>query len=155
MKKQPHLILFLIFSLFTGCSKDVPMVSISMEPTIKKGDEITIDAFAHLFHPPVRNELVAFANDYTKNKIWVFRVIGLPKETININDGHLFVNGAPAELPAHLSRNDYSKPHGISYKFVVPEDHYYLLGDNPEFSNDSRFMGAISKHALIGLVRLH
>lgn len=114
MKKQLNLILFLIFSLLTGCSKDVPMAAISMEPTTKKGDVITIEVFAHLFHSPARNELVAFANDYTKNKIWIFRVIGLPKETVNINGGHLFVNGVPIDLPKHLSTNDYSKTHGIS-----------------------------------------
>jgi signal peptidase I len=130
------------------------MAAISMEPTIRNGEFITIDAFAHLFRSTSHNELVAFANNYTKGKIWVFRVVGLPQETASINNGHVFINDAPLVLPNHLLTNDYSKPNGISGKFTVPGDYYFLLGDNPEFSNDSRFMGAVSKHAGIGFARL-
>ena len=105
----------------------------SMEPTLMTGQEIIglrSTTLTH-FRKPQRGDIQAFLGH--DNEMIIKRIIGLPGETVTFKDGKVFINGE--EL-----KEDYAV--GMTYsekeEFVVPENCYFMLGDNREESLDSR-----------------
>lgn len=83
-----------------------------------------------------------------ENDLIIKRVIALPNDTISCQNSVVYVNGKPLE-------EDYVK--GVTFDFeeiVVPENHYFVMGDNRMRSDDSRRMGPISKENIIGTVKI-
>lgn len=116
----------------------------SMLNTIQEGDRIIASRLEYNFHDPERYDIIIFrAPDKVAvgdNKTYyVKRVIGLPGETVTIKDGKVFVtdaNGQTQEL-----RDDFvtvEEPLGDFGPYEVPEDSYFVLGDNRNHSADSR-----------------
>lgn len=93
-----------------------------------------------------------------QNKDFVKRCIGLPGETIEIRDGHIYVNDEPVTSPKEVAdirycnispgRGPYGHP---GQKFSVPKDSYFMLGDNSANSKDSRFWGFVPFENVRGL----
>lgn len=83
--------------------------------------------------------------------ILIKRVIGLPGDTVTVIDGHLFVNGEGySELYVDIdNRIGFDK---LTFRVDVPENEYYVLGDNRDMSADSREFGTITKDNMIGPV---
>ncbi|HEC04709.1 MAG TPA: signal peptidase I [Thiothrix sp.] len=156
----------------------------SMKPTIIEGDRILVNKMAYDVHlpfthisvlklaDPKRGDIVIFDSKQSNIRL-VKRVIGLPGDTIELNDNRLSINGV------HLNYQDdekniaywdkvedlfgvehhirVRKPHGSyfsSFKpVVVPEDHYLVLGDNRDNSADSRVIGFVPRGEIIGRSR--
>ena len=77
---------------------------------------------------------------------YIKRVIGLPGETLEIKDSTVYINGQPLEedyLPADLRFMDFGP-------ITIPDDSYFMLGDNRNNSQDSRIWGTLSKDHIIG-----
>lgn len=137
--------------------------STSMAPNMVLGDIVIADAKAYRNADPERGDVVVFrlprdpAIDYTK------RVVGLPGERVQMVDGVLHINGAavPQEKVGEVTSTEYGSatryketlPGGASHiiqhvesnqisrntqEYVIPENHYFVLGDNRDNSNDSR-----------------
>jgi len=149
-------ILFLAVAL-AGCSKltyDAP--SSSMEPTIPAGSKIIIDYAAYDTVAPVRFDIVAFRPPSFPDDIFVFRVVGLPGEQIEIGEGTVLIDGKAIQLPqgvrysSHVPANSASKPSILKTSLNV--DEYFLLGDNTDRANDSRFFGPIKRARIEGKV---
>lgn len=88
-----------------------------------------------------------------KNKVsgidlWVKRVIGMPGDTITITGGNVYRNGEMVASDYTLESTSY----GEINEYVVPEDYYYLMGDNRNNSKDSRIIGAIHIDNIYGVV---
>ncbi|MCL2564872.1 MAG: signal peptidase I [Defluviitaleaceae bacterium] len=108
----------------------------SMERSIMTGDRVVAFRLSYLMSTPDRFDVVVFRFPDDPSKLFVKRVIGLPGETINIVDGRVFINNAnrPLDDDPFVTYGDYE-----SYgPFVVPEGHYFMLGDNRINSEDSR-----------------
>ena len=125
-----------IFTIFNICIFNANIPSSSMEDTIQKGDRIFASRITYLFDDIKRGDIVIF-NSKEEGKYLVKRVIGLPGDSISINDDKIFVNGDMLE-------ETYVK--GTTLKgnlkdgiIVVPKGKYFLLGDNRENSRDSRY----------------
>ncbi len=156
----------------------------SMKPTIIEGDRILVNKMAYDVHlpfthisvlklaDPERGDIVIFDSKQSNIRL-VKRVIGLPGDTIELNDNRLSINGV------HLNYQDdekniaywdkvedlfgvehhirVRKPHGSylsSFKpVVVPEGHYLVLGDNRDNSADSRVIGFVPRGEIIGRSR--
>lgn len=82
---------------------------------------------------------------------FVKRVVGLPGETIAIEDGTVIVNGEPLDEPYLDAR--YTKRLVHMAPYTLEEDEYFVLGDNRDNSNDSRRVGAIRQSDLVGVVK--
>lgn len=105
----------------------------SMEHTIEVDDCILGFQLAYLFSSPERGDIVIFPYPDNPETTYVKRIIGLPGETVEIRDGHVYIDGEPIEEPylKEAMRGEYGP-------YVVPEGSYFMLGDNRNSSQDSR-----------------
>ena len=123
-----------IFTQYVIVNAQVPTGS--MKNTIMEGDRLIGFRLSYIFSKPQRGDIVIFKfpDDETEN--YVKRIIGIPGDVIQIKEGHVYVNG-------ELSTEDYIREemidNGLEQIFVVPEDSYFMLGDNRNGSSDSRF----------------
>ena len=106
----------------------------SMDPTISINDKLIGNRLAYLFKNPERGDIIIFKFPDDESQIFIKRVIGLPGETIQIVEGELFIDG-------ELIEEDYIKDsmHGNYGPYEVPDNSYFVLGDNRNVSEDSRF----------------
>ena len=105
----------------------------SMENTIMPDDCILGFQQAYLFSDPKRGDIVIFPFPDDPEIIYVKRIIGLPGETVEIKDGYVYIDGEPLE-------ESYVKDSTLGEygPYEVPEDSYFMLGDNRNSSADSR-----------------
>lgn len=105
--------------------------------------------------PPQRGELVLYRGP--DKELLLGRIAGLPGERVFLNDGLLFVNDAPVDLPAladcRFVSTKATGPYGRSRNrehTEVPEDHFFILSDDPEADADGRTFGWTSRQNLVG-----
>ncbi|MEY8354006.1 signal peptidase I [Lachnospiraceae bacterium 54-53] len=110
----------------------------SMEQTIMTGDRVIGSRLSYYFSDPERGDVVIFhfPDDLTGNTYYVKRVIGLPGDIIDILDGKVYLNNSetPLEEP-YLPEPMEPEPDA---HYEVPENSYFMLGDNRNFSADAR-----------------
>lgn len=115
------------------------VVSGSMEKTIMTGERVLFNRLAYYGKGPERFDIVFFyfpdAKKDGKTPKYLKRVIGLPGETVRIVDGKVYINDSMSPLPDDFVKGT---PKGNYGPFIVPEDHYFLLGDNRNHSYDSK-----------------
>lgn len=121
-----------------------------MAPGIARGDCIYMDGCAYLATAPARGDIVCFRGEGLPTLVrtgeWqVKRVVGLPGDTVSVRDGQLYVGEKPApELSQfHYSLMDFDNYLTDGTSFTVPPGAYFLLGDDPNGSYDSRFFGPV------------
>jgi signal peptidase I len=136
----------------------------SMEPNLLVGDHLLVNKM--LYSPTVtaweeslvprrkigRNDVVVFKYPAEPDRDFIKRVIGLPGETVRIEGKRVYINGEPLEESLAYSSHPPGEPElGVFVdsrrdhmpEFVIPEDHYFVMGDNRDNSHDSRFWGAL------------
>ncbi len=125
--------------------------SSSMTPTLEVGDRLLANKLVYKFREPERGEIIIFKYPLNPRKDFVKRLIALPGEEVKIIEGKIFINGKPTENPL-INARYYSNSglYGTEFSAVVPEDSYYVLGDNSRNSKDSRYWGFVPKSHLIG-----
>ena len=123
----------------------------SMEPNFQNGDYILTNKLVYKMRDPKRGDIVIFKSPSNKDIDYIKRVIGLPGEIVMLKDQHFYINGVLLE-----ERYEYNKPvYGESFmqegeEIDVPQDHYFVVGDNRPGSSDSREFGPVSKYDFIG-----
>ena len=121
----------------------------SMENTIMTGDRIfgfrmaygiNFDFFGnHIskkLKDPERYDIIIFKYPDDESQLFIKRLIGLPGETVEIRDGKVYIDGSSEPLDDSFVRET---PTGNFGPYTVPEDCYFMLGDNRENSRDSRY----------------
>ncbi len=123
----------------------------SMIPTLKIGDHLIVNKVVYKLREPIRGEIIVFVYPKNPKKTFVKRLIALPGENIKIEEGKIFINGKPiTSIPQIASRYYYSEgPYGEK-EVTVPQNSFFVLGDNTTNSNDSRFWGFVPRKNLIG-----
>ena len=122
-----------------------------MEPTIHTNDHISINRASYLFGSPEREDIIAFyKSDSRTGSIQVKRIIGLPGDTVQIKDGLILINGE-----TYMESGEFTKinnPGLASDPITLGKDEFFVLGDNRNNSEDSRFidMGNIKEENIIG-----
>ena len=135
------------------------VVGSSMKPTFFSGDYLLIDEISYRYRTPQRGEVVVFRSPIDNKSFFIKRIIGLPEEKILIKDGEIKIFNK--ENPEGFVLNEpYLQP-GVNFspsvnyqEITLNKDEYFVLGDNRLESFDSRSWGALSKSAIVGLVRV-
>ena len=129
----------------------IKITGYSMNDTLKDGDTVFIDKIIYDFRKPSRYDLVIFEPKVANvSQYYVKRVVGLPGETVQIKDGALYINGKKLEDDV-ISGQIYNA--GVAAEPVkLGDNQYFVLGDNRNNSDDSRFstVGLISGESIIG-----
>lgn len=108
----------------------------SMESTILPGDNILGSRLAYKKEEPKRGDIVIFRNPDDPSQTYIKRVIGLPGDTVELRYGNIYINGNLLYEP-YLKEAWTKKNNGLTYQ--VPADDYFMLGDNRNNSEDSRY----------------
>ena len=129
------------------------IVGTSMTPTLNNGDITILDKISYKFNNIKRNDIVSIYNE--DSKYIVKRIIGLPGESVEYKNNKLYINGEEIkELYLENQITEDFKLNEIGYE-KIPEDMYFVLGDNRKDSLDSRdsSVGLINKSDILGKVR--
>lgn len=122
----------------------------SMAPNFESGDYLIIDEISYRFSEPERGDVIVFNYPKDTSQRFIKRIIGLPGETIKIidNEVHIIKNGTDA-----LLKENYL-PDGLRTRgdaeVLLGNDEYFVLGDNREYSFDSRAWGIVPRKDIIG-----
>lgn len=131
----------------------VTMQESSMEPTIAVGDRFFINRVVYKFTSPKRGDLIVFRTNASDDAaLHIRRVIGLPGETIQISGGRILIDGE-----AYKEGKDFpmiSNPGLASSSITLEAGEYFVLGDNRNNSEDSRYadIGMIKKRYIAGKI---
>lgn len=126
------LILSFILNVFILFNFRVPTES--MENTIMAGNKVMSLRCAYWFSDPERFDIIVFPFPDNPSENYIKRVIGLPGETVEGKDGLVYIDGVALEEDYVTS--DLDEDFG---PYVVPEDSYFVLGDNRDISKDARY----------------
>jgi len=126
----------------------------SMEPNFLDGDYLIIDEITYRFDGPERGDVVVFRYPLDTSQFFIKRVIGLPGETIKIEDGRIFIYEKDSQTPIILSEVEYLRDGYTAgnMEVVLKDNEYFVLGDNRGSSSDSRKWGAVPENDIVGRV---
>ena len=137
---------YLIYSFGTR----VQVSGSSMNPVLNSGDVVLMNRFVYDLGNPSRYDIAVFQKENSSYNLK--RIIGLPGETVQIKDNLVYIDGIPLTTDDPLGHATIA---GFAeYPIELGDDEYFLLGDNRESSEDSRFsgIGMIKREQLTGKV---
>ena len=114
----------------------------SMEPTLNQGDILILNKISYKIHGINRFTIVVVDNDGTN---LIKRVIGLPGETVKVEENKLYIDGKYVEQD-FLEKSQYTE----DFEVTLKDDEYFVMGDNRKVSLDSRSIGPVSKSQIKG-----
>lgn len=128
----------------------------SMESNFSSGDYLIVDELTYRFREPRRGEVVVFEYPQNPSVHYIKRLIGLPGETVTIRGGAVFVYNQEYPQGLRLEETYLSPAAKTSGNTSVKleEGEYFVLGDNRNYSADSRLWGKLPKDRIVGLARL-
>lgn len=147
--KEPILAILgaFLISSFIVSHADIPTES--MLPTIQAGDHLVVNRMPYYYRDPVRGELVIFEHE---NEHLIKRVIGVPGDIVDIKDGYIYLNNEKLEESRYVLEDGKTFPFSkseIELPYTVPNESYFVLGDNRKDSSDSRLFGPIKREEVI------
>jgi signal peptidase I len=144
-------ILALVIRTFVAEPRFIP--SASMLPTLELGDRLVVEKISYKLHPPVYADIVVFAvppqlqaEGYQADQAFIKRAIGLPGDRISVKNGRVYRNDVALVEPYVTVT---PKPEDIS-SITIPANEIFVMGDNRNNSNDSRYWGTLPMQNLIG-----
>ncbi|WP_449416659.1 signal peptidase I [Phormidium nigroviride] len=144
------LLLALFIRAFVAEPRYIP--SDSMVPTLQIGDRLVVEKVSYHFHQPVTGDIIVFSppkqlqkKGFTKDQAFIKRAIGSPGQTVAVRDGKVYLDNKP------LQENYIAEPPEYEWgPEIVPENTYFVMGDNRNDSNDSSKWGFLPKENIIG-----
>jgi signal peptidase I len=163
----------LLIRVFVAQAYNIP--SGSMKPTLLVGDFILVNKLVYRFSEPKRGDIVVFKYPIDPNIDFIKRIVALPGEQVEVRNNQVFINGKPLPL-TEVGRGEENgvrkfiyeevMPEGIKHKVqfyedfpfskrdfgpvVVPPNHYFVMGDNRDNSEDSRYWGFLPRENIVG-----
>lgn len=130
------IVLAITFLIITFVGQRTHVSGESMENTLDDGDQLIVDKLTYRFHDPERFDIIVFPFRYKDNTYYIKRIIGLPGETVQIVDGEIYING---EVLEESYGREVMQDAGLAAEpLTLGDDEYFVLGDNRNYSSDSR-----------------
>ena len=147
----------IVYIITTFAFQNMYVVGSSMDPTLHNKEAVLVSKITYLLKKPSRYDIVAFRHlDISNEEInFVKRIIGIPGDKIDIIDHIIYVNdeilGDPVD---EYNKDGLIKNGNMNYPIIVPENTYFVLGDNKKNSVDSRYqeVGMIPQKEIIGKI---
>ncbi len=143
------LLVVVIFFLLQITVQSFVVVGSSMEPNLQERQRILINKVVYAFHEPERGDVIVFHSPNNRQADFIKRIIGLPGESIEIKQGMVYVHKDGNILPLDepyieelITRTFNGDP--------IPQDEYFVLGDNRNNSSDSRSGWTVKREDIIG-----
>jgi signal peptidase I len=136
------------YLLLSFATERVVVDGMSMEATLYAGQLLLVSRFHYWLSVPQRGDIVIFHLAANSERDFIKRVIGLPRETVELRAGQVYINGRMWHEPYVIESCDPTLcPDSI---WQIGADEYFVMGDNRNYSRDSRSFGAIPRTALVG-----
>lgn len=145
------LVLVLVVKTFVVQAFFIPTES--MQSTLLVGDYLLVDKITYLFRDPVPGEIVVFEYPEEPQKDFIKRCVGVGGQTLSHEDDTLSVNGEKLKEPyvQYINKNLHPMNDRRSFSGLkVPEGTFFMMGDNRNNSQDSRFWGSLPRWRVIG-----
>ncbi len=139
------LLTLVIFLLIRFAVQNFRIEGFSMEPNFHDGQFLLVNKIVYMLHPPERGDVVIFRFPNNPDRDFIKRIIGLPGDRVEIENGRVLINGEA--LPETYPLNPGSYSYG---PVTVGQDEYFVLGDNRNNSSDSHSWGMLPSKNLIG-----
>lgn len=143
------LVITYLFVAFVG--QRTVVHGVSMENTLYDGDNLIVDKWTYRKHEPQRFDIIVFPYKYEKNTYYIKRIIGVPGESVRIDEiGNIYINEEPLLEPYG---KEMIRDAGLASTSVhLSSDEFFVLGDNRNNSSDSRdaVVGPIKRKDIIG-----
>jgi len=141
---QTILLALVLYFLIDSFMARVRVDKISMRPTLEPGQLLLVNKTAYRFGEVQRGDIVVFHYPLNPSEDYIKRVIGVPGDAVLVENGEVFVNGQ------QLVEDYISEPPAYSGEWLVPEDNYFVLGDNRNQSSDSHRWGFVPEENMLG-----
>lgn len=122
----------------------------SMVPTFDDGDYLIVDQLSYELDSPERLDVVVFKYPKHPQTFFIKRIIGLPGETITIDNGQIEIANESNPEGFILEEPYVDEFSFESLSITLSEDEYFVLGDNRQKSSDSRVWGPLDKSFIVG-----
>jgi signal peptidase I len=137
----------------------------SMLDTLRPGDRVLVNRVVYRLHDPGRGDIIVFRYPHDPDVVFIKRVVGVPGDVLEVRDGRLYVNGREADdsfvhhtggradptvAEAPIAGSTLHDPWSLAEPYRVPDDAYFVMGDNRTDSDDSRVWGTVPRAAIVG-----
>ena len=134
----------LLFLAINAISARIRVDGSSMVPTLNDGQFVMVNRLVYKYSDPDHGDVVVFHYPRDPEQEYIKRIIGLPGDTVTIDNGHVYLNGQQLNEPYIAASTR------TTGEWQVPGDHLFVLGDNRNNSQDSRNFGFVSMENIIG-----
>ena len=134
--------------------ENTKVIGSSMLPTLQEGNNIFITKPDYFFGSPKRGDVIVFP--HSSGNLYIKRIIGMPGDEIDIKKGNIYINGDKYEEDYILQKISTGREGDIDYPATVPDNSYFVLGDNRNNSSDSRLesVGFVEEDNITGKATL-
>jgi signal peptidase I len=144
-------VIFLAYFIVYYALEQTNMIGVSMETTLNDGDKVVINKFSYRFNDPKRFDVIVFKQSGKEHSYYdIKRIYGLPGEMLQIKEGLIYING---EVVLDKITTELMANYGLANEEIkLEENEYFVLGDNRNNSEDSRFasIGNIRRDEIVG-----
>lgn len=147
------IVVALAYGVVLAFGKQVECSNASMEPTYQTADKLLVNTFSYKLSDPKTGDIIAFKPRSNVNASYsVKRIIGVPGDTIYIENGRIYLNDELYKENLDVERIE--NPGIAATPITLLEDQYFVLGDNRNSSEDSRFesVGFVSREDILGKI---
>lgn len=122
----------------------------SMFPTFHDGEYLIVDELSYNLGEPKRYDPIIFHYPKDHKKYFIKRIIGLPNETVIVNNGIVTIKNNEFPEGFKLEEKYINEKFGTDGIYINNEDEYFVMGDNRNFSSDSRVWGKLTRDLIVG-----
>ena len=154
--KEIAIALIIVWFVLTFIAQNNQVRGTSMQPTVYENDTVIVNKFIYRFQDPSRGDIIVFPmQENGKEVYYIKRIIGLPGDVVDIRDGQVYVNDILMEED-YITVETTAVDGQVVFPITVPENEYFVLGDNRPVSKDSRWLsiGTISRDEIVGKASL-
>ena len=139
------LLAVVIFLLLQVVVPRFEVVGSSMEPNLHDGQRLLVNKAVYFFREPEAGEVVVFQPPNNRQADYIKRIIALPGDVVEVKMGMVYVNGSPLDEPYIKDQPSYT----LDPK-EIPDNSYFVLGDNRNNSNDSHKGWTVPRQNIVG-----